>query len=636
MKNEVTLKIGLAIICTLLIISVIIIVDFRQAQFKMVKKEISEIIEKNALKLNKDNQRLKKSVEMITFQQEAGGFGNRKNSINYLKSFLQSNSDLEGVSISYEPNADAQDKKYKNTNKKGISSEGRFLAYWSKEQDDIKLKTRKNLEKNFYAKTKVLQRSIITEPFIYDDQLIISFSAPIVIEDEFVGSAVIDRSLKNIQQSLKKIRSFKTARFYLLSGTNEVIATSHEDELIDQNLIAIPKYKEVFKPLVNSGKLEIVASDELNRFVAHAPVKIGNWKLLMTVDQREILATVNKLTLKVILVSVLGLIGVCSLLYWLISKSLQPLNQLKRRVAEIASKGGDLTQRLEVKSENEIGKLAASFNKLLASLQEIMKEVMSETEEVTEVSRKLSNSSKKGHDIIVETANNIEKMSEEVQDISNNSQRINLISEEASEVAAEGNNNIKKAVSQFKNIKIASENSTTHMEKLDKKIEEINKIIELITNIAEQTNLLALNAAIEAARAGEHGRGFSVVAEEIRDLAEKTATATEEIVFLINQVQQEKQEVLKYTKKNKEEVIKGEEIIEQAGKYFEDIVEGVNHTNKQIQQTSAATQQLDAGTSEVVIATTEIDEIIEEVTISSSNLANNAEKLKSMIDQFEV
>ncbi|GAB6099907.1 methyl-accepting chemotaxis protein [Halanaerocella petrolearia] len=636
LEKEITFKIGLATIIILTLISTLTILDFREAQIREIKKEMKVIIEKNASTISQEHKQIISLVQTMADYQEAGGFGRREASLEFLHKFLENNHNIIAGGFGYEPNADGQDDKYAGNSSKAYNKQGRFLPYLSKSKDGFNLTTLVGLDASFYQNPKKTGKLTITEPYMYDGTMVVSFAAPIMIDGQFQGITGVDKTLSQIQKRLKRLKNFETSHYYLLSSNNKIVATSDEDELINKKINQVDKYKMSFNSLLGKEKGKIVKDSNLNKFVAYAPVKVGDWKLVITVAENEVLAEINKLTWKMIGLSVLGFLVLCGLLYWLIQRSLRPLNDLQQRIAEIAENGGDLTQRLEVKSNNEIGKLSKSFNKLLASLHNIMKNISDETENVASASEELSASAEEGNAVVETTTVNMEEMSSGIQQVSASSQSVNDFAQDTGRVAQEGRESINSAISQMEQISNKAEDSGDYMMVLDQKAEEIDKIIQLITNIAEQTNLLALNAAIEAARAGEHGQGFAVVADEIRQLAEESADATDKITNLIREIQENTDQALVVTKEADEEIAKGQKIIDQAGQSFEDIVEAIEETIVQIEETNAATQQLASGSDEVVNATDEINQIVDEVANSSTDLAANAEKLQEIVDQFKV
>jgi len=155
-------------------------------------------------------------------------------------------------------------------------------------------------------------------------------------------------------------------------------------------------------------------------------------------------------------------------------------------------------------------------------------------------------------------------------------------------------------------------------------------------SIADQTNLLALNAAIEAARAGEQGRGFAVVAEEVRKLAEQSASAAKEIYNLINAIQAESQKAVHSTADAIKEVEAGTSVVQEVGDKFKEIISAVQDLTSQIQEVASATEQMSAGVQNVAASTEEQTAAMEEVSASAQSLSSLAEELNMLVAKFKV
>jgi methyl-accepting chemotaxis protein len=251
----------------------------------------------------------------------------------------------------------------------------------------------------------------------------------------------------------------------------------------------------------------------------------------------------------------------------------------------------------------------------------------------------------------------VEEMSIGIQQISNNTVSVSANAKSASEKATEGGQAIQTAVEQMHSIHETVNGLSKVVEGLGDRSNEIGKIIGVITNIADQTNLLALNAAIEAARAGEHGRGFAVVADEVRKLAEQSAQSAEQISHLITNIQGDTDKAMASMEVATKEVTSGIGVVNIAGDSFGEITGEINKLTGQIEEVSAAVQQMAAGseqmshtvksiteiaqstavgTQEVAVATQQQSIAMKEITSASNYLTKTAEDLEKLIGQFKV
>ena len=219
------------------------------------------------------------------------------------------------------------------------------------QQEEIILTQVKELDKSFYQQPKESRQTIITEPFNYQGTMMVTYVTPLIINDQFVGVAAVDRSLQQIQNYLHSLNSFATAEFYLVSPDNKVIATSQSKTLLGQ------KFKE------DNLQYQPSVAEIEDKFVVSAPIAVGQWKLIMSIDKKEALENVNQLTRNMMGLGVLAVILLSVFLYYLIYKSLRPISAATMFAQNLAAENFNITD-LEIKAENEIGQLSRVLNKM--------------------------------------------------------------------------------------------------------------------------------------------------------------------------------------------------------------------------------------------------------------------------------
>lgn len=304
----------------------------------------------------------------------------------------------------------------------------------------------------------------------------------------------------------------------------------------------------------------------------------------------------------------------------------KPLYQLEKHVQEI-TKGNLAIKPIEIKTKDEIGTLSNAINELKDTLTNLLinladgashlsatsEELTASTEEVNKASQVMLEIVKQGaessstmENSAKESATAMDETALAVQKISESSQELFNFASKTEEIASEGTKNIKTASEQMLSIYESTKLTTELIQKLSKQSEEIENITQVITGITEQTNLLALNAAIEAARAGEHGKGFAVVADEVRKLAEESNCSAGQIVALTSEIQQDTKNVEVAVQKSLNNVQDGVGIIENAGNSFDEIVNAISKMKAQIEDVSSVTEQISAATEEVAASVTEI------------------------------
>jgi methyl-accepting chemotaxis protein len=377
-----------------------------------------------------------------------------------------------------------------------------------------------------------------------------------------------------------------------------------------------------------SGKVIASAGDPQKTqglVVANYPVKMGS-EVVGTVSLGISTDSVDQAMVEVIRVLVAREVVVLILLFSLVAVVLRrqvtkPLSEIDR-VMERAQKTGDLTVRLEVRRKDEIGKLTERFNGFMETLHGLLLEVSgaahrvsSAAQQLTSASHQLSSGSQEQASSLEETAASLEEITGTVKQNADNARQANQLAMGSRDVAERGGQVVETAVAA--------------MGEINKSSKKIADIITTIDEIAFQTNLLALNAAVEAARAGEQGRGFAVVAAEVRNLAQRSATAAKEIKALIQD--------------SVGKVESGSELVNKSGQTLQEIVTSVKRVTDIIGEIAAASQEQSTGIDQVNRAVTQMDQIVqsnaaqtEELSSTAQSLTSQARQLQSLVANFKL
>ncbi|MFA7402356.1 MAG: methyl-accepting chemotaxis protein [Pelobacteraceae bacterium] len=331
------------------------------------------------------------------------------------------------------------------------------------------------------------------------------------------------------------------------------------------------------------------------------------------------------------------------LLCYFISKGItRTLGYVDTSLEEMSSGGGDLTKRLTVEREDETGSLAHSFNHFLDNMKEIVVrinqnavDVAGSADNLNRTSAIIASGTERAASQSTSVAIACEEMAATSAEIASNCIRTVEISNRATQTALDGSEVVDHAVQSIQRIAVKVQQSAKTVASLGTRSEQIGNIVGTIEDIADQTNLLALNAAIEAARAGEQGRGFAVVADEVRALAERTTKATREIGEMIKAIQKETQSAVDAMEEGVQEVERGTKDASRSGQALEEIIKQVGDLTSQINQIATAAEQQTATTNEISKSMHQITGVVSDASRSSQDTAGAAHELASMAEELK-
>jgi methyl-accepting chemotaxis protein len=533
----------------------------------------------------------------------------------------------------------------------------------------------------------------VTELEIFNQEVteVMSEDVPLLVADEKLAFNMAQRIaltrgylLYGDQEYKDKFNNY-TERSKVVQEEVMSLSDSQEvEELIDKSIAWRKLVQEkVFAAYDQGNKdqaLKVLREEvtPLGREVMEGFETLSSTREAAVTSSGQILtSTGDKIRTISIIVAVIGIIIGIVIAIFLALIITKPVLRLVDRAQLIAN--GDLSgERLVTKSKDEIGQLTNVINDMGDNLKALIKQVSESSEHVAASSEELSASAEEtsqatnqvattiqdvanGSETMVhgaqESSRAMEEMSIGIQRIAENSSSVSESSIEATEQAKQGNETIKKAVAQMNEVTVLVSDTSTSVKLLGERSQEIGKIIEVITDISEQTNLLALNAAIEAARAGEHGKGFAVVADEVRKLAEQSKDSADQISSLVLKVQEDTTNTVSATTKVTTGVESGTNLVKEAGEAFGRIVQAIDVVASQIQEVSAVSQQMSASSEQVSASVSETANIaqesatqtqtiaasteeqlasMEEITSSAESLSQMAQELQEAVSKFKV
>lgn len=419
-------------------------------------------------------------------------------------------------------------------------------------------------------------------------------------------------------------------------ASDEVIKTviTNEEIYTGKATVVGTDYQTAYQPIYN-------ANDEV----------IGMW--YVGASQEFIDETIASTMTKFLITLGVVIIVATAIVIWFTRRIKKRLSMVTGAL-ELAGQG-DFTTTITDHVKDEIGQLTTSFNHMKNNLTVLLQQVADTSNQVAASSEQLTASAEEtskattqisesiqevaaGTDRQVESANTgsviANDISKGIEQISYNIQAVNDSSITTSSKAQQGTEVIHKTINQMDTIQDKTNSTADIVKKLGNKSDKIGEIVSLITGVAEQTNLLALNAAIEAARAGEHGKGFAVVADEVRKLAEQSGKSANQISEMIVDIQTDIKESVQSMTEGQEAVEVGKEFVSQAGNSFDDIRKAISEVSNQIEEVSAAIQQISASTVSMVASIDDTAQVAQDAAAYTQNVAASAEEQNATMQEI--
>ncbi len=560
---------------------------------------------------------------MESFKRKENSAVNRAVVINLIANVLIHNEMAIASGNIWEPNSfDGKDSAFRN--EQGHDASGRFLPYLAKDgKGTLSLAPLEGFETegdgDWYLIPKRTKREVLTNPYLYPvhgrDVLMITLSAPIIVKGEFLGVSTADIDIsfiqKYIQERLKGIYHGEGA-IEIIANNGIYAASTIDSTRIGHSFSEFNQQGSLTLQAIQQGETKVLRQD--NRLVVCVPLAVGRtespWQVRVSVPEHIILREARANTLTILTIGLLGLVLVLIIIR-LITKSItRPLTEgvnLAKRISE-----GDLTHKIPVNSQDEIGQLAAALNRMVRDLQTFIRQVKEGADSVTLASGQIRDTSYSLSEGAHNQASSVEKVSSTITEI------VTKVEQNAhnSQITA------KKSAKVHEDVLVAGERSEEFVQANNL----INDKITIIKDIAHQTDILALNAAVEAARAGEHGRGFAVVAAEVRKLAERSKDGAEEIINLFTQ-----------TKASSDS----------AGNSLQLLIPEIEHTSKLVRdlldEISTASVEQREGIEQVGAAIQRLSQIAKQTSTTSEELASTsgemtaqAEKLQELVASFRI
>ncbi|MBU2880842.1 methyl-accepting chemotaxis protein [Psychrosphaera sp. B3R10] len=505
--------------------------------------------------------------------------------------------------------------------------------------DGIIRQINQNEDKWFYKFTnsgKEFELSLDVDKNLGQAAVFINYS--IKVNNKVVALAGVGRSLEAMTKLIKGYRIADTGIVYLVDS--EGIITLHPNH----NLIG----RKIDLAATRTTSLNEVDINGEEHIRSSIKLKSIDWNLVAEIPKVELFGAIQSAIFQNIFVGLLIAALGFVLTKILANQIFSPIRWIHKSVVNLTEKDGDLTARIRVDEQNEVGELAQQINIFLEQLHGMFKRVSNATEHVKIIADTVADKVNHSKHLADTQSNSTQTVAAAVNEMESTVRQISENAAVASGVAHDtelktnaGNEFVQLTIDQMKSLELSMNHSVDSVNELSNEIQSITHVLDVIKGISEQTNLLALNAAIEAARAGEQGRGFAVVADEVRTLAKRTADSTEEINSMIAKLQNKASDAVSAIKIGSEGTQNAAGRLIKTGETFTEVAQEIVKLTEMNNQVALSTKEQTLATGEinenvVLISDTAGDnkQKMEEAAELCLELETNAKELEHLVSKF--
>jgi len=512
--------------------------------------------------------------------------------------------------------------------------------------------------------------------------LVAVVAVPVKTAGKVTGVLFGAMSLDEFAKKVAMVKFGQTGAAYVLKADGVTIANQNKELVMKDNPLKNEKLPASLRAATErmvKGETgtAIYEYNNIEKMVGFAPITSVGWSLAVSLPVAEATGALDALTMISLITIVIVLVIAAIFIVWFARRIAKPIQVLEGAANRIA--GGDLTlAQINIRSNDEIGRLGQAFETMTRNLRGLIKQVSNATELLASSSEELTASAQQSADAsgsiagsiqqiahgsekqvfaVNDTSAIVEEISATMEEVSATAAEMTTMSEQTSTVSLAGKTSVDQAVTQMGAVSVGAKQAQTAAVELKASSAQIGEIVGLISTIAGQTNLLALNAAIEAARAGEQGRGFAVVADEVRKLAEQSETAAHQIKTLVGSNHDSIGKVVGAIDIAIQDITQGVELVNVAGANFAAINDQIRQVTDQVGIIAKAISEAAVGSQRIVGSIKEVESVsrnaaaeaqsvsaateeqsasMQEIAASSQSLAKLATDLQVTVAKFQI